>query len=511
MNKTSNKKQAVIYVRVSGEADTRTASLETQESACRKLAEEKGYLVTAVFTERQSGKKLWEREELTQARDMIKSRQAQALVVYDTDRLSRGGQAHTWLVVEEIYIHGAELLCVIEPFDNTPEGRLLMSVRAYRAEVERIKIAERTMRGRKDKLRQGLLPGTGNELYGYRKDKRTWTRHIYEPEAEIVRFIFTKIIEGHARGSIARELQERGVPTPSQSIGRKGAATMWQTFTITTIVRNPAYKGIDRAQVLMRDDRGKLVRNDPKNIVYLMNTAPAIVSEETWQAANTALAASAGSRERNQKHFVLLRGLVWCQKCGQKSFVKRCGKTGQLNLFYCSSRKRGEKCGAGGVSATWLANEVWGHFVKWLTHPESIEAARQEFQQNEAHKNTLLDDRDRIQARLDKIEERRRRLMKQLAQAEQADEELFEKELAALRIECESVLNTLAELDALIEQAERVIPSFPTLAKLTDEAKKRLPDLTDAQRRQVIEMAGLKVFQAGRSYTVKLPGYEGRK
>ena len=51
---------------------------------------------------------------------------------------------------------------VTEDFENTATGQLLRSVKAFAAELEREKIVERTMRGKRERARSGRLPIVGD-------------------------------------------------------------------------------------------------------------------------------------------------------------------------------------------------------------------------------------------------------------------------------------------------------------------------------------------------------------
>lgn len=275
-----SKQKAVIYCRVSKPNDTRVASLNTQEQECRKLAEREGYEVLSVFTERQSGAKLWEREELSQARDLIRTGQAQAFVTYDTDRLSRGGQAHLWVVVEEIMTLGAKFLCVVEPFEDTPEGRLMLSVRAYRAESERYKIKDRTMRGRRDLLNKGKIPGQGAARYGWDKVDHQYV--INEKEAAVMRWVYQEIADGRSSRDVAAELTARGEPTPGQAKKRHQASSLWMGSNLAGMVRNPIYKGIYQAQVTgVNDKTGKLEKRPAKDHIKLSKVLPNVKTENS--------------------------------------------------------------------------------------------------------------------------------------------------------------------------------------------------------------------------------------
>ena len=63
---------------------------------------------------------------------------------------------------------GAKLQFVTEKFEDTAIGRFILAARAFIGEVEREKIAERTMRGKAERAKAGKIPqGTGISCYGY--------------------------------------------------------------------------------------------------------------------------------------------------------------------------------------------------------------------------------------------------------------------------------------------------------------------------------------------------------
>jgi resolvase-like protein len=61
---------------------------------------------------------------------------------------------------------GVEFLTM--PREESPEGRLLLNVRAVVSEFEREKIRERTLRGKREKARRGLIVA-GPTPFGYRR------------------------------------------------------------------------------------------------------------------------------------------------------------------------------------------------------------------------------------------------------------------------------------------------------------------------------------------------------
>src|SRR5207249_2235682 len=88
-----------------------------------------------------------------------------------------------------------ELHFVTEQIDDSMEGQLVATVKAIAAKIEKVKIIERTMRGKRTKLQEGKLLGMGFSLYGYRFDKESRKREIVEEEAKTVQTIFQLVTE----------------------------------------------------------------------------------------------------------------------------------------------------------------------------------------------------------------------------------------------------------------------------------------------------------------------------
>lgn len=112
------------------------------------------------------------------------------------------GQRHhlQFAVLDEA---GVALECVTEKVEDSPLGKLVMSLRAFAAEVEREKIVERTTRGKLERAKSGRIPQAfGRGCYGYVSDPTTGQREIEPYQAEVVR----------------RLVQPRGVPNPAGAV-----------------------------------------------------------------------------------------------------------------------------------------------------------------------------------------------------------------------------------------------------------------------------------------------------
>jgi hypothetical protein len=90
------------------------------------------------------------------------------VLAHDLDRLSRGGQVDTALVIDRVESTEASVAFVIMEFDRTETGAFLRSTRAFLSALEREKIAERTQRGRHARVRSGKLNAAYKPPFGYR-------------------------------------------------------------------------------------------------------------------------------------------------------------------------------------------------------------------------------------------------------------------------------------------------------------------------------------------------------
>ena len=230
---------AAIYCRVSTEDQEKEgSSLKSQRDACVQKAQETGYGCPGDYTylEVWSGADT-DRPKLNELRSLIKQHTIDCLVCYSTDRLARN-PIHIAIIAEECEKSGVDLVFVTEPMDNSPEGALIRYVRGFAAQIEREKIRERTIRGKREKARSGQLATGGARLFGY--DVNNGRRTINIAEAAIVNRIFMWFSrQEYTLYRAAAELNRAGIPAP-----RGGR---WSEHTVYRLLINPAYKGVTYA------------------------------------------------------------------------------------------------------------------------------------------------------------------------------------------------------------------------------------------------------------------------
>jgi DNA invertase Pin-like site-specific DNA recombinase len=117
----------------------------------------------------------------------------------------------------------------------TMDGELLLVILSSVAQQEVENISANVKKGLKMKMKRGELVGFQGCLgYDYHPEDKTLT--VNEAEAEIVRYIFNRYVEGAGGMVIGRELENLGYKT-------KRGSTTWAESTVLGIIKNEKYKG----------------------------------------------------------------------------------------------------------------------------------------------------------------------------------------------------------------------------------------------------------------------------
>lgn len=478
-------KRAVIYTRVSSDRqEVDGSSLDTQLSACHSYATDKGYSVIGKFTDTWTGAQWRERPGLNQLRGVLRSGGVDVVVCYALDRLSRN-QAHLYILAEEIEDNGARLQFVTEDFEDSAVGRFIRSAKAFAAEVEREKIAERSNRGRKARVESGsLMPGP-RALYGYRWADEGKTRLELNPEtAAIVARMYRELVDGGTLRSISAGLTSAGVPTPT------GKTTGWSYSTIRAILRNRAYKGEAYGWGYSHAKSGNTF--NPETAIPLPEgTIPPIVNPVTWEAANHVLDRNRQRSVRNTKNpeVALLRGgFARCGYCGATLVVRT--RTGKNRGYdYICGRAYGYKsCVTHCISVKILDREVWDRVQAIMLDDDAL---RQGF---EGQVSAGVDELALVTKAQARVTKQRDNLVRAIALTD--DEETAAGMVAQLeglttqRRELEAERETLGKLGERQELARQTLRDF-------EQWRRRIAATMDvmtwAERRQLLDQLGIHV------------------
>ena len=115
------------------------------------------------------------------------------------------------------------------------KGELLITIMSSLAQEESRSISENVTWGHRKRFADGKVSLPYKRFLGYRKGA-DGLPEIVPDEAEIVRQIYKQFLEGKSYYAIAKNLTDRGIPTPA---GKE----QWHIRTIGSILTNEKYKG----------------------------------------------------------------------------------------------------------------------------------------------------------------------------------------------------------------------------------------------------------------------------
>ena len=182
-------------------------------------------------------------------------------------------------------------------------------------------------------------------LYGYKKDPDQKGHLIIDEEAAaVVREVFTLFSQGYGKTAIARMLNDRGIPNPTEYKRLKGLrykqptaknSTLWKYFAISDMLVNEIYIGnMVQGKYGSISYKTKQNKPRPKSQWYIVEgTHEPIIHRELWDRVQKMI------KERAKPFDVGTIGLfarkARCANCG---YVMRSSKSRGKHYLQCSNR-----------------------------------------------------------------------------------------------------------------------------------------------------------------------------
>lgn len=446
--------RAIIYCRMS-KNDKESDSLERQEAACWKYAEEHGYEVVAILKEKPgtSGAK-FNAPELDNAIKAAKQELFDILIVRDVARFGRD-RLKFELKELELNQYGVTVEYAWQEFADTPTGKLNKDLMVMFEEFKRSSITQHLVSGRRDKveLYKSFLVH-GNPPFGYRvvKDSKIFRPAIDEFEAGIVKTIFNLyVIEGYSLGEIAKHLNESRIPCwsqlrPHSNFG--GTKSRWYSSTVREILKNSAYKGdwqygkngIKETTKIANNEIVTVYEKKKNDEDYLLGLEiPAIVSVEIWQTAQERLSKNKNSKGRKPKYNYLVARQITC-RCGAKMCGSRRTGHKRMYLYYhcpIHDARNGVACLQKNVRADKIDARAWQWLEDLLRDKDKLKKRIDAYlEDKEKELRPLLEE----VGRLDEIISRRRKDYNKLIDLYLSSSDYGQNELLGRKLELEKKL-----------------------------------------------------------------------
>ena len=232
----------------------------------------------------------------------------------------------------------------------TMDGELLLVVLSSVAQQEVENISANVKKGLKMKMKRGELVGFQGCLgYDYHPEDKSIT--VNEEEAEIVRYIFNRYIEGAGGSVIGQELENLGYLT-------KYGNSTWVPTTVLGIIKNEKYKGdilLGKTFTVDPISKRRLENMGEEDQFYIRNHHEPIISEEVFDKAQEILNRRSKNRGKigdgNSKREKYSRKyafscLLECGFCGGTLTRRRWHSGTEYNkvIWQCvTSTKKGKK------------------------------------------------------------------------------------------------------------------------------------------------------------------------
>ncbi|MDP3957149.1 MAG: recombinase family protein [bacterium] len=392
MSDTSQKeiKLIAVYGRVSTSAQEVQETIEAQLLQVHEFAATHGYTVVREYLDRGWSGDIIARPALDELRLDAKRHIWDAVLVYDPDRLGRR-YFYQELIMDELQKLGIETLFVTVPPVKDINDRMMGGMRGLFAEYEKAKIAERFRIGKVNRIKLNQVLTT-EASYGHTYIPNTGKRgtpgyiaghyEINETEASILRNIFKWVAdEGLTLRGVVRRLRELGI------LPRKSKRGVWNTSTLSTLLRNTAVIGKARwgasyaviPEKPLKEQKYKKIEKTSRRMrpekEWLSVDVPRIIEDDLFYRAGKKMRDNFALMGRNKKNDYMLAGKIWCT-CGRR----RAGEGPQhgKHLYYrCTDRVYSHPlprtCMERGINARIADKLVWNKIVGLMSSPDLLQ------------------------------------------------------------------------------------------------------------------------------------------
>lgn len=312
-------KKAVLYARVSSEAQKKEGTIESQVAELKRQIATSGDVLVREYREDGVTGAIFERPALNQLRKDLKTNLFDVVYFLCADRIARN-VVNQNLIIAEIMKYNKQIIVGGRDYAHTPENEFRFLVLGAVAQLERAKIIERSKRGKRHRLKQGFLLSEGYNIYGYDYIRKTNNSPaklvINEREAKFVRYVFEEFAKGISWKKLARSLEDMGAI-------RKSGKKLWTIEQMRSMLKNHTYSGIKyyNTRTLVKKPLnplraikyGKVVYRDKSEWIGVK--VPAIVSKTLFDKVQKRLEENK-RLYRHPKETQLLSNLTRCGVCG---------------------------------------------------------------------------------------------------------------------------------------------------------------------------------------------------
>ncbi len=332
---------AYVYYRVSTDRQAKEGySLEQQRKSCEQLAKTNGIQIIGYYMDEGETATASNRKQFMQMLEDCESKKVKYILVYHSDRFARNSLDHL-VIKDRLAKLGISLLSVTQPMiDSSPEGKLLDTMMASINQFYSDDLSRKTMRGMYGRWEKGWwVSGAPHGYLNINKEGRI-TKTGFTPEKQ-------KALEALGRSLIpieqdpftAQYIKEafQLYATNNYSYHNLGQFLFSKGFktrkgkplahsTIHQIITNPFYYGLMRW-----------------NGEECMGKHEPLIDKSLFDHCQLIAAKKRHFLIRKHKFDFLLRGVVFCDKCGQRYTAEwhkvKSSQRDKIGYYHCAKQK----------------------------------------------------------------------------------------------------------------------------------------------------------------------------
>ena len=345
--RASGRKQRVAaYCRVSTDSEEQLTSYTAQKAYyTQKIDENPDWEMAGIFADKGiTGTSMKKRVEFKKMIAACKRGKIDLILTKSLSRFARN-TVDSLEVVRMLRANGIGVIFEKENINTlTESSEFLLTLFSGFAQAESESISKNVIWGIQKSREAGNVPFQYQKLLGYRRGP-DGQPEIVRSEAEVVKRIYRRYLDGCSLAQIKRELEADGVPTAS---GIQG----WTYQVVRNILTNERYIGDALLQKTYTTDCiSKTVKKNQgdRPMVYVEGNHPAIVSKAMFYQVREEMARRSSKRKVMQKTGKTEQGkysakyalseLLVCGECGTP--YKRCtwARNGKKRIVWrCVSR-----------------------------------------------------------------------------------------------------------------------------------------------------------------------------
>lgn len=276
------RKRVAAYVRVSTDGEEQLQSFKSQKEYYQdKISQNKDWVMVGIYADEGiTGTKTKKRDNFLKMIDDCMNGLIDIVLTKSISRFSRN-LVDTIQYVRMLKEKGITIIFEKENINtSTMESEMQLALLSTLAQNEVESLSANVKLGVKMKMKRGEMMGF-NGCLGYDYHQEDKSISVNPEEAEIVKFIFDRYIQGYGASTIANELRKLG------KLNKKGICK-WTDSGVRGIIKNEKYKGdllLGKTYTVDPISKRRLENRGEEDMFYIEDHHEPIVSKEVWDKA----------------------------------------------------------------------------------------------------------------------------------------------------------------------------------------------------------------------------------